>query len=248
MFVTRLVDAVPFSYSRHVSDINCKLRTLANFKKLLDYACDHPEFLPILKLALMIYTLPTTSYTKGPWTSFLWWHLWPQFPDRASTSQRTKNPSSGPIISYGSLQPQYPTYWCTHLSPEAQVWWIHDYEQNDTICGCRWYEHTVIHSVAHDMYMHDLFCFRTLSLAHSKHSNLNSEDSPMDLKVMPTIMIYLSSSLPSSLIGVSRNLFCAHQCWNQVNICTVNACARFQARVRIKQRSTYRPSILTKWC
>ena len=29
----------------------------------------------------------------------------------------------------------------------------------------RQYEHTVTHGVAHGMYMHDLFCFRTLSLA-----------------------------------------------------------------------------------
>ena len=28
----------------------------------------------------------------------------------------------------------------------------------------RWYEHSVIHGVAHGMYMHDLFCFRTLTV------------------------------------------------------------------------------------
>jgi len=50
MFVPRLVDAAPFSYSRHGSDINCKLRTLANFKKLLDYACDHPDCYAYIRL------------------------------------------------------------------------------------------------------------------------------------------------------------------------------------------------------
>jgi len=51
-FVTRLVDAVPFSYSRHGSEIKCKLRTLNNFKKLLNYSCDHPELFAYIEIGI----------------------------------------------------------------------------------------------------------------------------------------------------------------------------------------------------
>jgi len=42
-FVTTLVDTVPLSYSRRGSNIQCRLRTLEHFEKLLDISCDNPD-------------------------------------------------------------------------------------------------------------------------------------------------------------------------------------------------------------
>ena len=49
-FITKLVDAVPFTYSRHNSNITYKFRTLNNFKKLLSYSCDHPDLYAYIEL------------------------------------------------------------------------------------------------------------------------------------------------------------------------------------------------------
>ena len=49
-FVTTLVDTVPLSYSRRGSNINCRLRTLEHFEKLLDLSCDNPDLSACIEL------------------------------------------------------------------------------------------------------------------------------------------------------------------------------------------------------
>lgn len=69
ILITKLVDSAAFTYSRHNSDIKCKLRTLDNFTNLLDQS----------SLTLMNCTLIMTSYqgilNKSPSTIYLLLHL-----------------------------------------------------------------------------------------------------------------------------------------------------------------------------
>ena len=51
-FVSRIVDLVPLSYSRHGFDVTCYVRNVANFTKLLNYACDHPELFAYIGLGI----------------------------------------------------------------------------------------------------------------------------------------------------------------------------------------------------
>ena len=47
---TILVDTVPASYSRRGSNINCRLRILEHFKKLLDHSYDPPDLYSYIQL------------------------------------------------------------------------------------------------------------------------------------------------------------------------------------------------------